>query len=76
MSTHLWSFLAGAASLLLIQHIVMIPGMRKHRMKMVLIDRAKVYLERAKACKFDQPEEALRLHAEIDQLLKQAENIK
>lgn len=47
MNFDFWSFLAGAAVLLTIQHLSLIPWYRKHRVITALIQRAKMYQERA-----------------------------
>lgn len=77
MSIHFWSFLAGAFTLSLIQWLVCIPEMRKHRMKMALLVRADVYQKRAKAfSEAGQEYEALKAWAECMTLLNQVKAIK
>lgn len=72
--SNFWSFVGGMLFVLTFQWVSTIPAMRKHRLKMALLARAKVYLHRAKFCESEQ--EALKYHSEIQELLNQVDKIK
>lgn len=76
MSMYFWSFIAGVATLLLIQHLACIPSMRRHKVVMALLARAERYQNRAKVlAAAGKDEEALKLLAECKTLMAQAEEL-
>lgn len=76
MSTFLYGFLTGVVVHFALEWAVMIPFMRKHRVKLALLQRAKMYQQRCAALReAGKEEEALVAIQECKALLAQVEEL-
>jgi hypothetical protein len=76
MSTYFWSFMAGAFTLVVLSWLIVIPSMRRHCVVMALLERAKMYQERAKRLiEEGKDEEAKTAYHECRILLTQVEEL-
>lgn len=76
MSVFLTGWISGVIALGLIQFLACRPIMRRHRVVMALLDRAKVYNERAKHhCQRGEVEAAAKCWVEAQSLIRQVEEI-
>jgi hypothetical protein len=76
MNFHFWSFLAGVAFLLTFQWVSMIPFYRRHKVVRALLNRAKMYQQRAQKLSEDGKEEDAEVAwRECRSLLEQVEKL-
>lgn len=76
MTFHFWSFVAGGAAMLGIQWVLLIPYLRRHKVVMALLDRAKMYQQRAlKLAEEGKDEEAVTAFKEYKNLVTQVQEL-
>lgn len=74
--TNLWFFLMGAVGMLIFQYVLLLPFSRRHKVVMALLDRAKMYQQRAvKFAEEGKDEAAMAAFKEYKNLVTQAQEL-
>jgi hypothetical protein len=74
--SYVYTFLAGMAFMMFLEWLVFLPYVRRHRVVMALLDRAKMYQQRAKKfAEAGNDEEAMAAYREYSTALAQAEEL-
>jgi hypothetical protein len=74
--SYVWTFLAGMGFMVFSAWVTSIPYMRRHRVVMALLERAKMYQQRAKKlAEAGKEEEAMAAYREYSTAIAQAEEL-